>query len=42
MKSWKKGVAAASILVGLSVATLGIGFPTYAGDCQLSVTYSDY
>lgn len=31
MKSWKKGVAAASILVGLSVATLGIGFPTYAG-----------
>ena len=34
MKSWKK-CAAASILVGLSVATLGIGFPTYAGDCQL-------
>lgn len=31
----EKGVAAASILVGLSVATLGIGFPTYAGDCQL-------
>ncbi|NUC18870.1 DUF4179 domain-containing protein [Bacillus mycoides] len=31
MKGWKKGVAAASILVGLSVATLGIGFPTYAG-----------
>ncbi|RKF51606.1 anti-sigma factor [Bacillus wiedmannii] len=31
MKSWKKGVAAASILVGLSFATLGIGFPTYAG-----------
>ncbi|PEC15805.1 anti-sigma factor [Bacillus thuringiensis] len=31
MKSWKKGVAAASILVGLSVVTLGIGFPTYAG-----------
>ncbi|PEA77824.1 DUF4179 domain-containing protein [Bacillus wiedmannii] len=31
MKSWKKGVAVASILVGLSVATLGIGFPTYAG-----------
>ncbi|MEY8346806.1 DUF4179 domain-containing protein [Bacillus cereus] len=31
MKKWKKGVAAASILVGLSVATLGIGFPTYAG-----------
>ncbi|MGE1047684.1 DUF4179 domain-containing protein [Bacillus sp. GMs2/1] len=31
MKSWKKGVAAGSILVGLSVATLGIGFPTYAG-----------
>jgi len=31
MKSWKKGVAAASILLGLSVATLGIGFPTYAG-----------
>lgn len=31
MKSWKKVVAAASILVGLSVATLGIGFPTYAG-----------
>ncbi|HHT7239434.1 MULTISPECIES: DUF4179 domain-containing protein [Bacillus] len=31
MKTWKKGVAAASILVGLSVATLGIGFPTYAG-----------
>lgn len=31
MKNWKKGVAAASILVGLSVATLGIGFPTYAG-----------
>ncbi|OED04887.1 DUF4179 domain-containing protein [Bacillus cereus] len=31
IKSWKKGVAAASILVGLSVATLGIGFPTYAG-----------
>lgn len=27
----EKGVAAASILVGLSVATLGIGFPTYAG-----------
>ena len=26
----EKGVAAASILVGLSVATLGIGFPTYA------------
>ena len=24
-------MAAASILVGLSVATLGIGFPTYAG-----------
>ena len=34
MKSWKK-VSLASILVGLSVATLGIGFPTYAGDCQL-------
>lgn len=31
MGNWKKGVAAASILVGLSVATLGIGFPTYAG-----------
>lgn len=31
----EKGVAAASILVGLSVTTLGIGFPTYAGDCQL-------
>ncbi|EJR60027.1 hypothetical protein IIO_03386 [Bacillus cereus VD115] len=31
MKTWKKGIAAASILVGLSVATLGIGFPTYAG-----------
>ena len=31
MKSWKKGVAAASILVGVSVAMLGIGFPTYAG-----------
>ncbi|PEY32288.1 anti-sigma factor [Bacillus cereus] len=31
MKNWKKGVAAASVLVGLSVATLGIGFPTYAG-----------
>ncbi|PFS15943.1 anti-sigma factor [Bacillus cereus] len=31
MKTWKKGVAAASILVGLSVATLGIRFPTYAG-----------
>ncbi|PFK43895.1 anti-sigma factor [Bacillus cereus] len=31
MKKWKKGAAAASILVGLSVATLGIGFPTYAG-----------
>ncbi|PHB40631.1 DUF4179 domain-containing protein [Bacillus pseudomycoides] len=30
-KNWKKGVAVASILVGLSVATLGIGFPTYAG-----------
>ena len=27
----KKGVAAASILVGVSVAMLGIGFPTYAG-----------
>ena len=24
-------MAAASILVGLSVATLGIGFPTYGG-----------
>ncbi|ADK04415.1 TPA: DUF4179 domain-containing protein [Bacillus anthracis] len=31
MRSWKKGVAAASILVGVSVAMLGIGFPTYAG-----------
>ncbi|ACK89465.1 DUF4179 domain-containing protein [Bacillus cereus] len=31
MKSWKKGVATASILVGVSVAMLGIGFPTYAG-----------
>ncbi|WP_242213989.1 DUF4179 domain-containing protein [Bacillus cereus group sp. BfR-BA-01383] len=31
MKTWKKGVAAASILVGVSVAMLGIGFPTYAG-----------
>ncbi|MBY0595326.1 DUF4179 domain-containing protein [Bacillus bingmayongensis] len=31
MKTWKKGIAAASVLVGLSVATLGIGFPTYAG-----------
>lgn len=27
----EKGVAAASILVGVSVAMLGIGFPTYAG-----------
>ncbi|MED3123086.1 DUF4179 domain-containing protein [Bacillus wiedmannii] len=35
MKSWKKGVAAASILVGLSFATLGIGFPTYAGGLPL-------
>ncbi|PEW05516.1 anti-sigma factor [Bacillus cereus] len=31
MKTWKKSVAAASILVGVSVAMLGIGFPTYAG-----------
>ncbi|MDZ5609795.1 DUF4179 domain-containing protein [Bacillus pseudomycoides] len=31
MKTWKIGIAAASVLVGLSVATLGIGFPTYAG-----------
>ncbi|WIY62787.1 DUF4179 domain-containing protein [Bacillus arachidis] len=30
-RNWKKSVAAASVLVGLSVATLGIGFPTYAG-----------
>lgn len=30
MKSWKKHVAVASILVGLSAATLGFTFPTYA------------
>ncbi|WP_047155358.1 DUF4179 domain-containing protein [Aneurinibacillus tyrosinisolvens] len=30
MKSWKKNVAVASIIAGLSVTTFGIAFPTYA------------
>ncbi|MDM5187968.1 DUF4179 domain-containing protein [Bacillus sp. DX4.1] len=34
-KSWKKRIAAASILVGLSAATLGLGFPTYAGSLPI-------
>ncbi|MBO1578544.1 DUF4179 domain-containing protein [Bacillus sp. XF8] len=34
-RNWKKRTAAASVLVGLSVATLGIGFPTYAGSLPI-------
>jgi len=31
-KSWKKNVAVASIIVGLSAATFGLTFPVYAGN----------
>ncbi|KEK24672.1 DUF4179 domain-containing protein [Bacillus gaemokensis] len=34
-RNWKKRIAVASVLVGLSVATLGIGFPTYAGSLPI-------
>lgn len=32
MKSWKKNIAAASIIVGLSASTFGLTFPVYAGN----------
>ena len=35
MKSWKKGVAAASILVGYQLQRLVLGFLHMQGDCQL-------